>query len=237
MQAESEVVFTQKWMGDAVKTLLQKEEITKGDLEMIKYLRIGSDSCGSYGIEMSLETPPDPFCDADGGDEWEPGGYGAVVTGRFIRLYIDYTKEHPFDSIDSETGVRVFQLSQYDFWKKCKEEYRRSAPEENSEDWEDTKKKWRSFEKTIRCESYREEFDDDNAYEEWEQRTEKGIQQDIGLFTGLEVLRMQGAEYQDMTFLREMPRLRVLEVVESSFLSLEGIDDLARLKQLCCWVD
>ena len=48
---------------------------------------------------------------------------------------------------------------------------------------------------------------------------------------------MQGAEYQDMTFLREMPRLRVLEVVESSFLSLEGIDDLARLKQLCCWVD
>ena len=60
------------------------------------------------------------------------------------------------------------------------------------------------------------------------------------LFTGLEVLRMQGGEYQDMTFLRMMSRLRVWEVVETKFLSLEGIDDLARLKQLkqlCCWMD
>ncbi len=34
-----------------------------------------------------------------------------------------------------------------------------------------------------------------------------------------------------------MPLLRVFEVVESRFVSLEGIDDLARLKQLCCWFE
>ena len=34
-----------------------------------------------------------------------------------------------------------------------------------------------------------------------------------------------------------MPLLRVLEVVETRFVSLAGIDDLARLKQLCCWFD
>lgn len=38
-----------------------------------------------------------------------------------------------------------------------------------------------------------------------------------------------------MTFLRTMPLLQVWEVVESQFVSLAGIDDLVRLKQLCCW--
>ena len=84
---------------------------------------------------------------------------------------------------------------------------------------------------------YWEEFDDDDAWDAWCEKVERSIQQDIGLFTGLEVLRIQGAEYQDMTFLRTMPKLRVLEVVETYFASMEGIDDLVRLKQLCCWLD
>ena len=235
MKEEKKVEFTQKWIEDAVKKLLQKEDIYESDMEKIKYLRIGHDD--GFIIQMSTATPPEPFCDTDGGDEWEPGGDGATVTGRFIQLYIDYVKENPFDYIDSDTGKHSFQLSTFDFWNEFEEEYEESETEEDGEDWEDTEKKWKSFEKTILCERYREEFDDDDTFEEWEQQVEQYIQQDIGLFTGLEVLRTQGAEYQDMTFLRTMSRLRVWEVVETRFLSLAGIDDLVRLKQLCCWLD
>ena len=238
MNEEKKVKFTQKWIGDAVKKLLQKEDIYESDMEKIKYLRIGeSEDFNGYMIQMSTATPPEPFYDTDGGDEWITGPDGGTITGRFVRLYIDYAKKNPFDYIDSYTGRHVFELSDHEFWHEFKEEYRKSEPEEDGEDWKDTEKKWRTFEKTILCETYREKFDDEDAYDEWYERTGQAIQQDIGLFTGLEVLRTWGAEYQDMTFMRTMPLLRVWEVVESQFSSMEGIDDLVRLKQLCCWMD
>ena len=264
MKDEKKIEFTQKWIEDAVKKLLEKEDIYESDMEKIKYLRIGSDFANSYIIEMSTSTPPDPFYDIDGGDEWVPGPDGGTLTGRFIQLYIDYAKENPFDwiladkgeyagrfisispeyiegnlsdYISSDTPKRIFQLSTHDFWKEFEDEYKESETEDDLEDWEDTEKKWRSFEKTILYVRYREEFDDLNAWDAWYEKVKRGIQQDIGLFTGLEVLRIQGAVYQDMTFLRTMPKLRVWEVVETKFQSLEGIDDLVRLKQLCCWLD
>ncbi len=235
MKDEKKVEFTQKWIGDAVKKLLGKEDIYESDMEKIKYLRIGDEFTNNYIIEMSTSTPPDPFYDTDGGDEWVQGPDGATKTGRFIKHYIDYVKENPREDIDSDTRERSFQLSTFDFWRKYEEEYEES--EEDGEDWEDTEKKWKSFEKTILCERYREEYDDEDVWDAWWEKVGRSIRQDIGLFTGLEVLRTQGAEYQDMTFLRTMSRLRVWEVVETRFASLEGIDDLVRLKQLCCWLD
>ena len=194
-------------------------------------------------IEMSMAVPPEPFCDTDGGDEWKTGGNGATVTGKFIRLFIDYVKENSngkdkiFEYIDSDTEEHFLQLTQFSFWHKFEEKYEESETEGDGECWEDMVKKWKSFEKTILCEEYTEKFDNDDAFEEWYQRVGREFQGDISLFTGLEVLRTFGAEYQDMTFLRTMPLLRVLEVVESRFVSLTGIDDLVRLKQLCCWLD
>ena len=235
MGEEKKIEFTQKWIGDAVKKLLQKEDIYESDMDKIKYLRIGDCHFAyEYSLEMSTAAPPEPYCgDPYCGDEWEPDVYGPLI-GRFIQLYIDYAKENPFVYTDSETGERTFQLSSYAFWNQYEEEYKESDMEEYPDDcWEQRK----SFEKTILHERYREETSDEDAYEEWFQRTGWGIQQDIGLFTGLEVLRLYGAKYQDLTFLREMPRLRVLEAAETQFVSLEGIDDLVRLKQLCCWLD
>lgn len=235
MGEEKKIEFTQKWIGDAVKKLLQKEDIYESDMEKIKYLRIGDCHFAyEYSLEMSTAAPPEPYCgDPYCGDEWEPDVYGPL-TGRFIQLYIDYAKKNPFVYTDSETGERTFQLSSYAFWNQYEEEYKESDMEEYPDDcWEQRK----SFEKTILHERYREETSDEDAYEEWFRRTGWGIQQDIGLFTGLEVLRLYGAKYQDLTFLRAMPRLRVLEAAETQFVSLEGIDDLVRLKQLCCWLD
>lgn len=240
MNEEKKIEFTQKWIGDAVKKFLQKEDIYESDMERIRYMRIGDCNFGGlYTIELSTAAPPDPFYTTDGGDEWDPDGETAV-TGRFIRLYIDYAKKAPWDYIKSGTGERFFQFPPYTYtvWKEFEEQYEEAKEEEyDEEDWDNSADEWEAFEKTILCQTYREKFDDDDAYKEWQRRTDRGIQQDIGLFTGLEVLRLFSAEYQDMTFLRAMPLLRVLEVVESRFASLEGIDDLARLKQLCCWFD
>ena len=41
MKEEKKAGFTQKWIEDAVKKLLQKEDIYESDMEQIKYLRIG----------------------------------------------------------------------------------------------------------------------------------------------------------------------------------------------------
>ena len=240
MKEEKKIEFTQTWIGDAVKKLLQKEDIYESDMERIKYLRIGDCDFGyEYSLEMSTAAPPEPyFGDTYCGDEWDPGVYGPL-TGSFIQLYIDYVKKNLnlFHSIDSETGERSLQLSDYEFWHQYKEEYK--EPEGEEDGWEDGEKQQqqKAFEKTILCERYREKISDEDAYDEWYRRTGWTIQQDIRLFSGLEVLRLYGGKYQDMTFLRAMPLLRVLEVVETDFVSLEGIDDLARLKQLCCWLD
>ena len=240
MNEEKKIEFTQKWIGDAVKKFLQKEDIYESDMERIRYMRIGDCNFGGlYTIELSTAAPPDPFYTKDGGEEWKRDGE-TVVAGRFIRLYIDYAKKVPWDYIKSGTGERFFQLPPYTYtvWKEFEEQYEEAKEEEyDEEDWDNSADEWEAFEKTILCQTYREKFDDDDAYKEWQRRTDRGIQQDIGLFTGLEVLRLFSAEYQDMTFLRAMPLLRVLEVVESRFVSLEGIDDLMRLKQLCCWFD
>ncbi len=238
MKEEKKIEFTQKWIGDAVKKLLQKEDIYESDMEKIKYLRIGDCNFAyEYSLEMSTAAPPEPYCgDTCCGDEWASGIYGPM-TGRFIQLYIGYAKENLFDHTDPETGEHTFKLLDRAFWEHYEEEYDELEMEEDEEDWEDTVKKQKSFKKTILHVRYREEASDEDAYEEWFQRTGWGIQQDIVLFTGLEVLRLYDAKYQDLTFLRAMPRLRVLEVVDTEFLSLEGIDDLMRLKQLCCWLD
>ena len=230
MKEEKKIEFTQKWIGDAVKKFLQKEDIYESDMERIRYMRIGDCNFGGlYTIELSTAAPPDPFYTTDGGEEWEPD-CETVVTGRFIRLYIDYAKEKPWDYIKSGTGERFFQLPPYTVWEEFTEQYEGAYEEEYDEEvWDNSADEWEAFEKTILCQTYREKFSDDDAY--------RGIQQDIGLFTELEALRLFSAEYQDMTFLRAMPLLRVLEVVESRFVSLEGIDDLMRLKQLCCWFD
>ncbi|MCI9080397.1 MAG: hypothetical protein HFH68_16070 [Lachnospiraceae bacterium] len=64
MQKEKRLQFTQKWIEDAVKKLLKKEDIYESDMEKIKYLRIGNYDCSPYfKIEISTAEPPEPFYD------------------------------------------------------------------------------------------------------------------------------------------------------------------------------
>ena len=129
MKEEKKIEFTQKWIGDAVKKFLQKEDIYESDMERIRYMRIGDCNFGGlYTIELSTAVPPDPFYTTDGGEEWEPD-CETVVIGRFIRLYIDYAKEKPCCYKKSDTGKRFFQLPPYTVWKEFKEQYEKAEEE------------------------------------------------------------------------------------------------------------
>lgn len=93
MKEEKKIEFTQKWIGNAVKKFLQKEDIYESDMERIKYMRIGDCNFGGeYTIEISTETPPDPFYTEDGGDEWDIDG-GANVTGKFALVNKNWTQK------------------------------------------------------------------------------------------------------------------------------------------------
>ena len=167
MNEEKKIEFTQKWIGDAVKKFLQKEDIYESDMERIRYMRIGDCNLGGlYTIELSTAAPPNLFYTTDGGEEWDPDGK-TVVTGRFIRLYIDYVKEKSCHYKKSDTGERFFQLPPYTVWKEFKEQYEGVYEEEyDEEDWDNSADEWESFEKTILCQTYREEFGDFDAYKE-----------------------------------------------------------------------
>lgn len=60
---------------------------------------------------------------------------------------------------------------------------------------------------------------------------------DLALFTGIEVLRVQGLEIPDLTFLEKFTNLRAAEFVETVFASMDGIEGLNKLEQLFCWLD
>lgn len=62
--------FTNKWVGNTVEKILGKTQIEEVELEKIKYLAIGETFDNDFFIQMSLETPPTPFVNSDGGDEW-----------------------------------------------------------------------------------------------------------------------------------------------------------------------
>ena len=238
-QMDKKVAFTQKWVEGAVKRFLQKDEILESDMAKIKYLYIGEGFDNTFVIRMSMETPPDPFQDMMGGDEWD----SACVTGKFLPMYIEFAKENRWEYTNSDTGERFFELTQYEFWDEHEEEHEALEQEisDSLEDgeWEEREAEWDAFEEGVFCERYYKSAKDlgggDEVWEKWYSETERGIQKDIVLFTGLEVLRMPGAVYENLNFAKVMPRLRVLEVVDTKFLSLEGIDDLVRLKQFCCW--
>lgn len=67
--------FENEWIEEAVRSVLgisADEELTAEAIKDIKYLKIGPSDhfINGYEIELSTHTPPIPFSDTDGGDEW-----------------------------------------------------------------------------------------------------------------------------------------------------------------------
>lgn len=208
------VKFTQEWVEQAVRKLLGKEEIEGADLARIKYLSIGESFDNDFFIETSLEAPPKPFVDTDGGDEWM-----FCLRGGDIANLVECYK-------NGETPVQLSMFgleSEDEKW----EEYANSDKAE---------KLWGDFSESVSSERYYEQHDD-AEFDAWYEGVSRGIASDVPLFTGVEVLRIKGLEFPDFAFLESFPDLRVAEFVETTFHSANNIEKLNGLEQLSCYLD
>ena len=215
---DTKIIFNQKWIEKAVRNLLQKEtdHILKIDIEKIKYLKIGESEDNGFIIEMSLNYPPTPFADTDGGDEWECACIESKDIPKFLNENEDYED---------------IQLSIFGFDYKENEKYIEYISSDKA------REQWEEFKDSIFSEDYCEDIEDDDAWDEWYENTEKSIPSDISLFKGVQVLRLKGMIFENFNCFKELTKLEVLETVETCFSSSEGIDNLNSLKQLCCWLD
>lgn len=208
--------FSQKWIAGAVSGLLNKpvSEITAEDMAKIKYMAFGESFQNNFFIEISLEQPPKPFVNSDGGDEW-----AFCLRGEDISRLVKKFKGK------NDVELSMFGLDRED------------------EEWQEfvysrkTKKIWEDFTKSVKTAHYYEKFEDDDEFDEWYDGIAETSCRDIEFFTGLEVLRIQGLKFPDLTFLDKLPNLRVIELVETEFVSTECIEKLTRLEQVACWLD
>lgn len=205
--------FTQKWVEQAVCKLFGKDELGENDLAKIKYLAIGESFDNNFFIEISLEEPPKPFVNTDGGDEW-----ACCLRGEDIAKLTEKFK--------GEKNVRLSMFGLYrkdEEWQKYCYSYK-------------AKTLWRKFTESVVRERYYEKHEDDE-FDAWYDGVCASLWRDLALFTGVEVLRLQGLEIPDFTFLERFTNLRTAELVETMFVSTDGIEILNRLEQLACWLD
>lgn len=208
------VEFSQKWVEKAVCGLLGKDAVGESDLAKIKYLAIGESFQNDFFIEMSLEQPSKPFVNFNGGDEWT-----YCLRGADIKPLIDKFK-----------GRTDVELSMFGLDKEDKE-WEEIIFTEKSESL------WKKFSERVSKDRHYEKHTDLDEWHTWYDGVSASLWRDITLFTGVEVLRIQGLDIPDLTFLNNFPDLRALELVETKFAKTDGIEKLERLEQLACWLD
>ena len=208
------VEFSQKWVKKAVQKLFGEENIEWEDLEKIKYLSIGESFNNDFFIEMSLEIPPKPFVDTEGGDEWM-----LCLRGEDISRLVD-----DFKVREGDLQIYMFGLEREDEnWMK----YARSVK---------ARKLWKDFAQSLHRENYYEEHDEEE-FEKWYDGVAESMWQDITLFSGVEVLRIKGLKIPDFSILKSFPGLRTAEFVETVFQTAKDIERLNGLEQLSCYLD
>lgn len=208
------VEFSQKWVEKAVQKLFGKDEIEASDLARVKYLSIGESFDNNFFIEVSVEQPPKPFVDSEGGDEW----YLCLRGGDIARLVEKFK--------DNTSDVRIFMFG---LTREDKDWIKYVSSRE-------AKRLWSDFSESLLRERYYEKHDNDDEFDAWYDDVAQNTWRDVTLFTGVEVLRINGLEFSDFSFLESFPNLRVAEFVETMFRSAKDIERLNGLEQLSCYL-
>ncbi len=184
-------------------------------MEKIKYLAFEETFDNDYYIKMSLETPPKPFVCTEGGDEW---AFCCLRQDDILPVLEKYKDEK---DIRLSFGLTI----------------------EEDEKWSDyvwsdeAKTKWKSFSQSITENHYYEQIEDYDEWYKWYNNVRINAWKDISLFKGVEVLKIQGLCLPDFSVFSQLPNLRCLELVETTFDSGQDISGLGKLEQLCCWMN
>lgn len=210
-----DLVFSQKWIADAAAEVSGKtvSELTAGDVGKIKYLSFGETFDNGFFIELSTEEPPRPFVNCDGGDEWL-----CCLRGGDIPKLVNRFK-----------GGESFQLTNFGL-RSEDNEWRNYVFSKDARDL------WSTFSKSVKRVDHGALLDDDE-FDEWYESVRAEAWRDIKLFSGVEVMRIQGLCIPDLGFINVLPELRVVEFVETEFEKSDGIENLLKLEQVSCWLD
>lgn len=216
------IKFQSKWFERCIRDYLKislDEPITQETLDVIKYLYV---TTNDYGIGFGKgDLPKHDFGFDDTGEEW------------------DYCVENPgrFESFDKL--IRVGDLNYVTYHRltlTIRKEIEDICEKENySRDYDE--KGMALFEESVK--RYMPENKDFDGLEEDEETNDCGIliAEDFTYLRNLEVLRLMDCqrEIHNLSFLRKLPKLRVLELGEIQLSTLEGTERILDMEELCIW--
>ena len=215
------VKFQSKWLERCIRAYLElgaEEPITKEALSVIKYLYLTTTN--SCEIAFGQGDLPKGFYFEDAGDEWEdccvsnPGKYKTLED--FVKV-IDWGYDRKILSLKQETMKAIEE-----------EAYLREQKDEAA---------MRKFNMSVK--HYHAKNEDFNSLEENEETCDWGIlvPDDFAYLTHLEVIRLMDCETEihSLAFLKDLPKLRVLELGEIRLETMQGIEKLLELEELCIW--
>lgn len=219
----SEIInFQSKWFERCIRDYLElasDEPITQEALDVIKYLYV---TTNYYEIGFGKgELPKRDFGFDDTGEEW---AYCVENPGRFET----FEKLIRVGELDFDTYHLLTLTVRKEIEDICeKENESRDYDEEGMALFEESLKK------------YMPEDEDFEGLEEDEETCDCGIlvAEDFAYLRNLEVLRLMDCqqEIHDLTFLRKLPKLRVLELGEVQLSTLDGTERILDMEELCIW--
>lgn len=216
------ICFKSKWFEKCIRDYLELaegEDVTQERLDEIKYLFV---STNYYTLGFGKgDLPKDDFCFDNTGEEWS---ICVKNPGRFET----FDKLIYVGDLDFVTYKRLTLTVRKEIEEMCEEENdERDFDEEGMELFE---------------ESIKEYEPDDEDFEEFEEDEETGDcgiidASDFTYLRNLEVLRLMDCqqEIHELSFLRELKKLRVLELGEVKLDSLEGTERILDMEELCIW--
>ncbi|GCD12528.1 hypothetical protein [Clostridium tagluense] len=214
-----EIKLKSKWLQKCLCKFLNKKDniLKEEDLKKIKYIRIGTSN--GYELQLSLQAPPQKFIPSDCGDEYECCCIYNTKRFNFIDEFIESEKWE--DSYSLELKDKALE-NQVDIWDV---EFEKISME--SSKFEES---LASFEPYDGC-YIKEEYEED-AENETLLNTD-----DFKCFTELEALRFMDCciEIHKIDFLKNLDKLRILELGGVSLESLDGLEELKNLEELCIW--
>ena len=214
-----EIKLKSKWLQECLCKFFNKKDdmLKEEDLKKIKYIRLGTSN--GYELQLSDQAPPEKFAPSDCGDEYE---CCCIYNAKKFSSIDDFIKVNKWeDGYSLSLRDEVLQNQDY-IWNV---EFEKISMENSK------------FEESlVRFEPY------DGIYmkEEYEEDAENKIllnTDDFKYFTELEALRFMDCciEIHKINFLKNLRKLRILELGSISLESFDGIEELMNLEQLCIW--
>ena len=216
------IKFKSKWFERCIRDYLElsaEEPITQEALDVIKYLYI---TTNDYEIGFGKgDLPKRDFWFDDTGEEWD---YCVENPGRFE----NFDKLIRVGNLNFVTYHRLTLTVRKEIEAICEEENKSREYDENGmSDFEESVKK------------YMPENCDFDGLEDDEETNDCCIliAEDFTYLRNLEVLRLMDCqqEIHDLSFLRKLPKLRVLELGEVQLSTLAGTERILDMEELCIW--